>query len=185
LKPIPPIIKKKIVNLSLSSYPPVKRKELKICWQDEHCMMWLYIHLFVPLDLNRVVKKKPTIFNSSFFKVSTLHVAPNIYKTSQPNPMCYIYGFTFIEHFIYLFWIRGNFHFLKSVLCGSRWTIKTPAVPGSYKKYTSWLELEICYAYFKLFVITPCLREYLYRTRYLTWESLGKFWKYMIKKLSP
>jgi hypothetical protein len=68
-------------------------------------MMWLYIHLFVPLDLNRVVKKKPTIFNSSFFKVSTLHVAPNIYKTSQPNPMCYIYGFTFREHFIYLFWI--------------------------------------------------------------------------------
>ena len=42
---------------------------------------------------------------------------------------------------------------LKTVLCGSRWVSKTPVVSGFYKKCMSWLELEICYANLKLFVI--------------------------------
>jgi len=45
---------------------------------------------------------------------------------------------------------------LESVLCGSRWASKTPAVPDSYKKCTPWLELETCYADLKLFAIMLC-----------------------------
>ena len=45
-------------------------------------------------------------------------------------------------------------HFLESALCWSRWASKTPAVPGSYKRCTPWLELETCYAHLKPFVIT-------------------------------
>jgi hypothetical protein len=148
-------------------------------------MMWLYIHLFVPLDLNRVVKKKPTIFNSSFFKVSTLHVAPNIYKTSQPNPMCYIYGFTFIEHFIYLFWIRENLIFWKAHFVGPGERLKPRLSQALIKDAHPDSNLRSVVHISNSLSSHHTYWEYLYRTRYLTWESLGKFWKYMIKKLSP
>jgi hypothetical protein len=148
-------------------------------------MMWLYIHLFVPLDLNRVVKKKPTIFNSSFFKVSTLHVAPNIYKTSQPNPMCYIYGFTFREHFIYLFWIRGKLISRKTYFMGLGERLKSWLSHAFIKDTRSDLNLKFVVHVSNSLSSRHAYWEYLYRTRYLTWESLGKFWKYMIKKLSP
>jgi hypothetical protein len=45
-------------------------------------------------------------------------------------------------------------HLPKSALCEPRWVSKTPAVPGSYKRCTPWLELETCYADLKLFAIT-------------------------------
>jgi hypothetical protein len=45
----------------------------------------------------------------------------------------------------------------KRVLCELKWASKIPAVPDSYKKYTSWLELETCYADLKFFAITPRL----------------------------
>jgi hypothetical protein len=41
----------------------------------------------------------------------------------------------------------------ESVFCGPRWWSKTPAVPGSYKRYTPWLELETCCADLKPFTI--------------------------------
>jgi len=42
----------------------------------------------------------------------------------------------------------------KSALCGPRWGSKTPAIPGSYKRCTPWLELKTCCANLKPFVIT-------------------------------
>ena len=42
----------------------------------------------------------------------------------------------------------------KSVLCGFRWVSKTSTVLGFYKKCMLWLELEICYADLKSFIIT-------------------------------
>jgi hypothetical protein len=44
-------------------------------------------------------------------------------------------------------------HFLESVLCRFRWASKTLTVPGSYKRCTSWLELETCCADLKPFGI--------------------------------
>ena len=41
----------------------------------------------------------------------------------------------------------------KSALCGLRWVSKTPAVPGSYKRCTPWLELETCCANLKPFTL--------------------------------
>jgi len=42
----------------------------------------------------------------------------------------------------------------ENVFYGLRWASKTPAVPGSYKRYTSRLELETCCADLKPFTIT-------------------------------
>jgi hypothetical protein len=56
--------------------------------------------------------------------------------------------------FFFFFWIRGNLTSPESALCGPRWGSKTPAVPGSYKKCTPWLELETCCADLKPFAIT-------------------------------
>jgi len=42
----------------------------------------------------------------------------------------------------------------ESAFCGLRWGSKTPAVPGSYKRCTPWLELETCNADPKPFAIT-------------------------------
>jgi len=55
-----------------------------------------------------------------------------------------------------------NFFFLdlrksylsKNIFYRSRWGSKTLSVPDSYKKCTSWLELETCYANLKPFIIT-------------------------------
>ena len=52
------------------------------------------------------------------------------------------------------FFLSKKPHPLKSVLCGSRWASKTPAVPDSYKRCTPWLELETYCADLKLFAIT-------------------------------
>jgi len=46
-------------------------------------------------------------------------------------------------------------YFLKNIFCESMWANKTLAVPSSYKRCTSWLELETCCADLKLFAITP------------------------------
>lgn len=45
-------------------------------------------------------------------------------------------------------------HSLKKAFCGLRWISKTPIIPDSYKKYTSWLKLETYYANFKFFTTT-------------------------------
>ena len=42
----------------------------------------------------------------------------------------------------------------KSILCGSRWASKTSVVLDFYKKCMLWLELEICCADLKSFIIT-------------------------------
>jgi len=55
----------------------------------------------------------------------------------------------------FFFWIRGNPTPQKSALCEPRWASKTPAVSGSYKRCTPWLELETCCADLKPFAITP------------------------------
>ena len=44
-------------------------------------------------------------------------------------------------------------HLPENTLCGPRWASKTPAVSGSYKKCTPWLELKTCYADLKFFAI--------------------------------
>jgi hypothetical protein len=54
----------------------------------------------------------------------------------------------------YFFWDSSIPRFLESVLCGFRWRSKIPAILGSYKRYTSWLELETCCTDFKPFTIT-------------------------------
>jgi hypothetical protein len=48
----------------------------------------------------------------------------------------------------------------ESALCGLRWTSKTPAVPGSYKRCTSWLELETCCENLFQYLLT-CLSDML------------------------
>jgi len=66
-----------------------------------------------------------------------------------------IYSFFFNFLFKYFFFWFEETPTPESVFCGPRWVSKTLAVPGSYKRCTSWLELETCYANFKPFVITP------------------------------
>ena len=68
----------------------------------------------------------------------------------------------------FFFWIRGT-PSSESALCGSRWATKTPAVPGSYKRCTPWLELETCCADLKPFAITPRPLRTLYGNSYCTW----------------
>jgi hypothetical protein len=77
---------------------------------------------------------------------------------------------------------------LKSVLCGTRWTSKIQVVPGSYKRYMPWLELETCYADLKLFIIT--LRplgtghEYLSKLkREMKAHKNFQLWKIQIRKV--
>jgi len=55
---------------------------------------------------------------------------------------------------LFFFLIRGHLTLPESALCGPRWGSKTPAVPGSYKRCTPWLELETCCADLKPFDIT-------------------------------
>ena len=55
----------------------------------------------------------------------------------------------------YIFFLDSRkLHPPENALCGPRWASKTPAVPGSYKRCTPWLELETCYADLKPFAIT-------------------------------
>jgi len=76
--------------------------------------------------------------------------------------VCFRIFFLFHEMFnsFFFFWIRGNLTLLESapllesVLCGSRWGSKTPAVPGSCKRCTPWFELETCCADLKPFTNT-------------------------------
>jgi len=70
-------------------------------------------------------------------------------QISSPLPSRYAHWGQF-----FFFWIRGNLTPLESALCGRRWGSKTPAVPGSYKRCTPWLELETCCANLKPFAIT-------------------------------
>jgi len=58
----------------------------------------------------------------------------NIDKISIAGKIC--------VNFFSFFFIRGNLTFPESVFCGPRWGSKTPAVPGSYKRCTPWLELK-------------------------------------------
>ena len=62
-------------------------------------------------------------------------------------------------------------HPSKNALYGHNWVSKTPAVTSSYKKYTSWLELETCCANIKPFVTTldPLGTSY-YKTLTLVFE---------------
>ena len=55
---------------------------------------------------------------------------------------------------LFFFWIRGNPIPRKALFCGPRWVSKIPAVLGSHKRCTSWL--ETCYADFKPFATTLC-----------------------------
>jgi hypothetical protein len=59
----------------------------------------------------------------------------------------------FIE-LIFFFLDSRKPHPPESALYGPRWASKTPAVPGSYKRCTPWLELETWCADLKPFVIT-------------------------------
>jgi hypothetical protein len=57
-------------------------------------------------------------------------------------------------HMFFFFLDSRKPHSSESVLCGPRWASKNPAVPDSYKRCTSWLELETCCADLKPFTIT-------------------------------
>ena len=59
-------------------------------------------------------------------------------------------------------------HLPENALCGSKRESKILAVPGFYKRCTSWLELETCCADLKYFAIT--LRPLRTRTRFLLKE---------------
>jgi hypothetical protein len=101
-----------------------------------------------------------------------LHYAPSIYTT-----LCFYIEFIIIlkqlldnkkkslnkteeVHYnlnIYTFFFLDSRkpHLPKSAFCETKWVSKTLAVPGSYKRYTPWLELEIYSANLKSFIITP------------------------------
>jgi len=70
-------------------------------------------------------------------------------------PHTLAYRFHAPSNYLFFFFGFEKIYFLKSVLCGSRWTSKTSAIPSSYKRCTPWLELETCCANLKLFAITP------------------------------
>jgi hypothetical protein len=61
-----------------------------------------------------------------------------------------------IRNISFFFFDSRKPHLLESTLCRPRWASKTPAVPGSYKRCTLWLELETCCADLKPFAITLC-----------------------------
>jgi hypothetical protein len=67
------------------------------------------------------------------------------------------------NHWIYnskfIFLDSSKLHPLESALCGPRWASKTSAIPGSYKRCTSWLELETCCVDLKPFAIMRRLLE--------------------------
>jgi len=59
-----------------------------------------------------------------------------------------------IIYYLFFFLDSRKPHPPESALCRPRWASKTLAVPDSYKRCTSWLELETCYADLKPFAIT-------------------------------
>jgi hypothetical protein len=60
----------------------------------------------------------------------------------------------FVHNF---FFYSRKSHSPKNALCRPRWASKTSAIPGFYKRCTSWLELETCYADLKSFAISSPL----------------------------
>jgi hypothetical protein len=69
----------------------------------------------------------------------------------------------------FFFLVRGNFILPENVFCGSRWGSKILAVPSSYKKCTSWLELETYYTDLKFFTITLRLLKTILPTLPCDW----------------
>jgi hypothetical protein len=63
---------------------------------------------------------------------------------------------------LFFYYYSGKLYFLKNTLCGLRWASKIRVVPDSYKRCTSWLELETYCADLKSFAITlRLLRTFL------------------------
>jgi len=59
-----------------------------------------------------------------------------------------------IRYTNFFFLNSRKLHLPESALCEPRWVSKTPAVAGSYKRCTSWLELETYCVDLKPFAIT-------------------------------
>ena len=70
-------------------------------------------------------------------------------------PSSLLVQFFFFFFFFSFFLDLRKHHPPESALYGPRWASKTPTVPGSYKRYTPWLELETYCADLNPFAITP------------------------------
>ena len=88
------------------------------------------------------------------FKKSTGHLQFVGRHGPSSTLMFYTWWTTNELKFYFILFYSRKPYLLESVHCGFRWASKTPAVSGSYKRCTSWLELEICCTDFKPFVIT-------------------------------
>jgi hypothetical protein len=95
-------------------------------------------------------------------------------------------GLAMLEFFFFFFWIRGNLTSPESALCGLRWGSKTPAVPGSYKRCTPWLELKTCCADPKPFAITlrPLGLGFFLPSSFLS-HGLGMYTKQAKNEMCP
>jgi hypothetical protein len=69
-------------------------------------------------------------------------------------PHTLAYRFHAPTNYFFFFLDLRKSYLSKNAFYGFRWTSKTPTVPNSYKRCTSWLELETCCADLKLFAIT-------------------------------
>jgi hypothetical protein len=97
-------------------------------------------------------------FNLIFEKKSIICKHKREQKNSPRNNIN-LFAYPKVSICLHFFLDSRKLHFLKSIFCGFRWTSKTPVIPGSYKICTSWLELEICCADLKPFVITLCFLD--------------------------
>jgi hypothetical protein len=78
----------------------------------------------------------------------------------------------------FFFFRFEEIYLLKNVFCWFKWASKILAVSGSYKRYTSWFELETCYADLKPFAIT--LR--LLRLQIKNVTNRGKFTNFKARR---
>jgi len=103
----------------------------------------------------------------------------------------YIYAFCIWKNYVifacWLMYHGMNFFFefeetlfLKSVFYRFREASKTSAVPSSYKRCTSWLELETCCADLKSFIITLCLLR-IWNDYYIIYR---KYYLFYIEKIA-
>jgi len=87
------------------------------------------------------------------FKKSTGHLQ-FVGRHGPSSTLMFYTWWTTNELEFFFFLDSRKSHSLKSVLYGPRWASKIPAVSGSYKRCTPWLELETCCVDLKLFSIT-------------------------------
>jgi hypothetical protein len=112
------------------------------------------------------------------FKKSTGHLQFVGRHGPSSTLMFYTWWTTNELKFYFILFYSKKPYFLESVHCGFRWASKTPAVSGSYKRCTSWLELEICCTDFKPFTI----RYAAWRLQIESVTNRGKFTNFKARR---